>query len=143
MFVGYSRYKYTNAQQKIRQDNASRYVPKDDRLKTYGCHGNCFVTDTLPYTSFNDLFVLPTYHLLLHGVLRNFWDFALKASNGILSKKDRDAMSLRQPGVIGTSDFGRRYTDVVTTFGTWTMSDWLAFADVRYKFICKDIRFKA
>lgn len=31
------------------------------------------MTSTLPYVSYNNIFVVPTFHLLLHGVVKTFW----------------------------------------------------------------------
>jgi hypothetical protein len=51
----------------------------------YGLSGTCpFLA--LPYVSYNDLFALPTYHMLLYGVLKTFWKYALNADNKVLSR---------------------------------------------------------
>lgn len=46
----------------------------------YGSKGQDLVSSFLPYVSFNNVYVLPTYHMLLHGVLRKFWELACKKS---------------------------------------------------------------
>ena len=48
---------------------------------------------------------------------------------------------MRQPGVFTTSDFNGQYSDVVETCNTWTLYDWLAFSDVNFFFVCKDLQF--
>lgn len=50
---------------------------------------------------------------------------------------------MRQSGAVNTADFNRNYTDVCSTYGTWTLYDWLAFADVWFFLVCKDITFDA
>ena len=81
--------------------------------------------------------------MLLHGVLRGFWDHALQERHGIITRKQKQIIRGRQPGVVTTSDFNRRYSDIVLTYKTWTLYDWLTFADVWFYFICKDLKFTA
>ena len=50
----------------------------------------------LEYISYNDLFVLPTYHMLLYGVLRTFWKFALNADNKIVTRAHLRMMGARE-----------------------------------------------
>ena len=47
------------------------------------------VTSILQYTSYNNLFLVPTYHMLLYGVVKGFWGRALQPSNGVISYTDR------------------------------------------------------
>ena len=58
---------------------------KPEVLQKYGLHGKCAFL-RLPYVLFNNLFVLPTYHILLYGVLKTFWRYALNADNRMLSR---------------------------------------------------------
>lgn len=55
------------------------------RLKTWGVKGYDMFTQLLPYTCYNNLFLVPTYHMLLYGVVKGFWTRALQPSNAVIS----------------------------------------------------------
>lgn len=57
-------------------------------------------TQMLPYTSYNNLFLVPTYHMLLYGVVKGFWSRALQPANGVISYTDRGLMQKRAGGVV-------------------------------------------
>lgn len=50
-------------------------------------------------------------------------------------------MSARQPGIIQSQAYNGRYSDVVNTSQTWTLYDWLTFADAWFFFICMGLEF--
>lgn len=96
-------------------------------------------TELLPYVSYNNLFVLPTYHMLLHGVLKTFWLTALTPGSGVTTVQDRRVISLRGGGVIVTADFSNNYADIVRHAKTWKIHDWHSWVDCWSYFILKDI----
>ena len=49
-----------------------------NRLQSYGVKGICPIWEMLPYTSYNNLHTLPTFHMLLHGVMRKTWSLFLE-----------------------------------------------------------------
>ncbi len=102
--------------------------------RVYGVKGQCQLTKQLWYTSYNNLFTIPTYHLLLHGVLRSFWSHAL-SDRSVISGADRKIMESRSDGVITTSDFNSRYSDITKNHTNWKMYDWLTWADVWSNFV--------
>lgn len=52
------------------------------------------VTQYLPYTDFNNVYILPVFHMLLRGVLRDFWVEALgEVSLHLGSKELKDTIS--------------------------------------------------
>lgn len=81
-------------------------------LKTLGIKGQDMFTAMLPYTSYNNLYLVPTYHMLLYGVVKGFWSRALVPANGILSASDRALMQARAAGMVQTDDFNSRYSDI-------------------------------
>lgn len=56
----------------------------------------------LPYVSPNNLYVLPTYHLLLYGVVKKFWTLAVEGTK-ILHASAKNIMR-RRTGIIATDD---------------------------------------
>lgn len=89
------------------------------------------VTTRLTYASFNNIYVLPVFHLLLRGVLRDFWVDALRVGSnlGLLSKATKEELVRRGPGVVRTSEFSNKYKNIVKHYSDLKMADWLAFAD--------------
>ena len=102
--------------------------------RVYGVKGVCDLTERLWYASYNNLFTIPTYHLLLHGVLRSFWGHAL-SDRRVISSADKKIMEKRSDGVVTTSDFNSRYSDITSNYTNWKMYDWLTWADVWSNFV--------
>jgi hypothetical protein len=50
--------------------NAKECLPK------YGIKGTNIFNERLDYISFNNIWVVPTYHMLLFGVVKSFWTLA-------------------------------------------------------------------
>lgn len=92
-------------------------------------------TTNLPYVSYNNLFVVPTYHCLLYGVIKKFWTLAFQRGNNILKKQDEDLIRARAVGMIGTNDFNSRYSCIVEHKANWKLYDWHSWADVWSNFI--------
>lgn len=95
-------------------------------------------TSRLPYVSFNNLFVLPTYHMLLYGVLKKFWETACKGTR-IMSTRSKALIRDRAGGMVSTNDFNSRYSCIIENHKNWKISEWLAWADVWSTFVLMDI----
>lgn len=108
---------------------ASGIPVREDRLKTYGTKGHDIVTAHLPYVSFNNIYTLPTYHMLLYGVLKRFWVGAVKRTV-VLSSAQKNLIAGRQGGLVSTNDFNSRYSNIFDNVNNWKISEWLAWADV-------------
>lgn len=52
-------------------------LDESKRLRLYGIKGWDIFTKNLVYVCYTNLFVLPTYHMLLYGVVKGFWNKAL------------------------------------------------------------------
>ena len=57
----------------------------------------------LPYVSPSNLYVVPTYHALLYGVVHKFWSMAFKGSK-ILTGAQKKTIKERKGVVIATDD---------------------------------------
>lgn len=108
-------------------------------LKRWGIKGYDMFTRMLPYTSYNNLYLVPTYHMLLYGVVKGFWCRALQPSNGVISHADRGLMKRRASGVVQTDDFNSRYSDIIDNMLNWKIYDWLTWVDVWAGFILRGI----
>lgn len=108
-------------------------------LRSYGVHGWPAIMAFLPYVSYNNLMTVPTYHMLLHGVLKALWSIMLVTSNKVLTARDKAAMTRRAAGLVLTNDFDNSYSDIVGNWKTWKIYDWMTWADVWYAFIMDGI----
>lgn len=100
----------------------------EEKLQHFGIKGYDVFTRHLVYTNFNNLYVLPTYHLMLHGVVRGYWKRALEARYGVLSADDRYVMTERGGGFVPTDDHSK-YADVCRHNKTFKLSEWLSWTD--------------
>ncbi|KXZ41201.1 hypothetical protein GPECTOR_657g779 [Gonium pectorale] len=73
------------------------------------------------YLNVQDLLVVPTAHALLFGVVQNFLDVIFRdlpvppdQQPFVISKPDRRTVELRAQHISVTSDFGRKYRDIMT-----------------------------
>ena len=113
--------------------------PPSERLKHFGIKGHDIFTNMLPYVLYNNLFVVPTYHCLLYGVMKRFWTMALKRQHHVVDKKSEDIMKARASGMVGTDDFNARYSCIVQHKANWKLYDWHSWADVWANFILHGI----
>ena len=111
-----------------------------DVLQMYGIRGRSDFL-RLGYISYNDLFVLPPYHMLLYGVLRTFWRYALNADNRVISRGDLELMAKREQGLITVSDIPERYDGIKRGMGRWQLKHWMYWADIWFVFICMGVEF--
>lgn len=75
--AGDDRIKLSDEQQIDRMTKADASKRNESyNLPHFGVKGTNVFTDKLPYTSFNNLWVVPTYHMLLYGVVKGFWTTA-------------------------------------------------------------------
>ena len=96
-------------------------VSTKDRLPWYGIKGRDIFSMNLPYVSYNNLYLVPTHHLLLYGIVKSFWDTALNSD--MLDSKDKKIMKARAFGIKNTDDFNARYSDIVDNYKNWKMYD--------------------
>ncbi len=123
---------------------AAAYEPSSDRLKCFGVKDICPIWSMLPYTSFNNLHTLPTFHMLLHGVLRKTWSMLLATTTyKVLTGRQVSKMRQREPGIILTDDFNNQYSDITKQWSSWKLYDWLTWADVWSVCILDGIEFNA
>jgi hypothetical protein len=54
-------------------------VSESDKLPMFGIKGTNVFSEKLEYISFNNLWVVPTYHMLLYGVVKTFWTLAFNS----------------------------------------------------------------
>ena len=85
-------------------------------------------TKHLVYTRFKNLYVLPTYHLMLHGVVQGYWKKALESKFGILTTDDKLKMTERGGGYVPTDDTVK-YADICKHSKTYHLSEWLEWTD--------------
>ena len=57
----------------------------------------------------------------------------------VLTQDVRCIITNRARGVILTDDFNNQYQDILKTWKTWKMYDWLTWADVWAGFLLKDL----
>ena len=75
-------------------------------------------TKRLPYVSFNDLFVLPSYHELLYGVMRKIWELACDGAV-VMKKPEKDLIKARAWGMVPTNDFNSVYSCIFDNRKNW------------------------
>lgn len=98
-----------------------------------GCSGTSPFAKHLDY---NNLFVVPIAHAGLCGAVKDFWQLVLgTATQGqptpwyLLSSWAKNVIKQREAECVATLDFGRRYSDIITKKGNWTMEDWLHWTE--------------
>lgn len=86
---------------------------------------------------YNNIYVIPTFHLLLHGVVKTFWKRVLtpakcKTLSGIevLNADDKSLMKKRGKGFSLTDDQGGRYACILKHVLAYHISDWITWTDV-------------
>eukprot|EP00775_Hariotina_reticulata_P001216 gene1216-1554_t len=94
----------------------------------------------LDYFDYTCMFPLPTFHMLLYGLCRDFWGYTLRIaargrsaaaadSVGVVSNEQRRLIIAALLMLVVTSDFGRPPKDVCKHFGLMQLEDWLHFAE--------------
>lgn len=73
-----------------------------------GCHGECVLHKELPYLHPQLFFLVPTWHCLLHGVVKAFLLYVLKTP-GVLHPSGIAHVKQSAKVVSTTSEAGRRY----------------------------------
>lgn len=136
MLVGDSRLALTHQQHMQR----GRDVQRGEAVaKTAGCTGLSGFAE-LDYFDYNSMFPLPTFHMLLYGLCRDFWGYTLRiatrgrpaaaeGSVGVVSNEQRRLIIAALMMIMVTSDFGRPPKDVCKHFGLMQLEDWLHFAE--------------
>lgn len=101
-----------------------------------GCSGTSAFAAHLDYVDYNNLFVVPIAHAGLCGVVKDFWKLVLSTSARgqptpwyQLSTWAKDVIKQREGECVATLDFGRRYSDIISKKGNWTMEDWLHWTE--------------
>ncbi len=103
-----------------------------------GARGQCIITAMLPYTSFNNLFVVPVAHALLYGVVKSFICFIFQKVDDlkkvvdpqlIVKSRERQLIRSRSPFMGVTTDFGRKYKCVLKYHNSYRMEDFLHFVE--------------
>jgi hypothetical protein len=101
------------------------------KARDVGSNGISPFVAALPYVDYNNLFLVPIAHAGLCGVVKDFWYHVLSSpSRGearqwfMLSNSAKHMIASREHHMIATCDFGRKYTDIISKKGNWTMEDW-------------------
>ena len=99
-----------------------------------GSNGLSPVVAALQYVDYNNIFLVPIAHAGLCGV--DFWYHVLATpSRGqarewyMLSNSAKNLIASRQQHMIATCDFGRKYSDIISKKGNWTMEDWFHWTE--------------
>lgn len=109
------------------------------RLPKYGIKGYCPIL-SLPYVSYNNIMVVPTYHMLLYGILNKFWNTVLSTqAPRVLSRESLKIMDGRVAGLVRTNDFKNPYNNIVHRGSKWKLYDWTAWAEVWFYFVMQGL----
>lgn len=138
--AGDRRIKLSDKEQLWRQKKCvQREANVDKRLPRFGVKGVCLATELLRYTSYNNLFVVPSYHMLTHGVLKRCWLEFLAGSNSMITSTEKRTMHSRAPGIKITNDQTKTYSCITKNMANWKIHEWISWADVYSVFILHDI----
>lgn len=103
--------------EKSRRDPNKSKKAKDIADQKAGCHGVPCLHKILPYLDYHDAFLVPVWHCLLYGVVKNFVTYLLNLDPKLPpSHLSPDAIlhAKRAVSIINcTSDGGRNYECVV------------------------------
>lgn len=165
MLVGDSRLQLTDEQQAQRALRVynQRGAAKKAAASQEGCNGISVLPQLLPYVSYNNLWVAPVIHMLLYGVVSDFWRHSLQVkgsksqvaiqraeltgdtaglaatSVGVLSAEQKRLISSRAAHIQLTTDFGRAYRDVVEHFNSYKMEELLHFVECIAPIVLRDV----
>ncbi|KXZ42338.1 hypothetical protein GPECTOR_160g121 [Gonium pectorale] len=126
-----------------RVDGATGLLPIVDLVRRPSADGSAM----LGYIDVPNLYVVPAAHALLNGVLDNFLDVILvrelpvppEQTPFVVDAAGRKVIQKRAKDIFVSSDFGRRYRDIMTYRGSWTMEDKLHFVETIAPYIFKDV----
>lgn len=148
MKVGDDRLRMTNADfvnraKKVQSElsAAATDAEKDEIIRLSGRHGVSPFTEYLPYIDINSFFTVPVMHALLFGVVPAFVKYILRKSDQsgphVLANEVKAMIRDRAGDIVVTSDFGRRYKDVIKYVGSYTMEEWTHFTITLSHYILK------
>jgi hypothetical protein len=116
-------------------ERAAAGVDKDLN-KRVGSHGVSPIIKALDYVDYNNVFLVPIAHAGLCGAVKDFWYHVLSTPPRgqqrqwyQLLPEARKIMQQRASHLVPTCDFGRKYTDIISRKGNWTMEDWLHWTE--------------
>lgn len=132
----------TRLQAKARAGKVTKTKLQEARKST-GSKGLSIIPFILPYVDYNNLFVVPVAHVLLYGLVASFINYILRDGNQgpdfpVLNSATRKTIQQRGSGIGVTSEFGRRYKDVIKYKGSYRMEDWLHFTTTFSNFLFFD-----
>lgn len=87
----------------------------------------------LPYIDYANLFVLPLWHAMLYGLVKNFFETILEGSGVnaewyIVTKEARDRMKAKEGLVQAVSEYTNTFESILGTKRSYfTMDQWLHF----------------
>lgn len=116
-------------------------LPVKKLLSAYGVKGFDVFSRYLPYVSPTNLYVLPTYHLLLYGVIRKFWSLAVDGTK-ILAASHKKTIKERAGGIVATDDHQSLYSCIFSNYKNWKIYEWLAWVDFWANYVLKDIELR-
>lgn len=119
-----------------------------DRTKL-GVHGLSLLVAALPYVDYNNLWLVPTGHSLLYGVVKSFVNHIFRQHEkfkadhqyppDVIPHKGRSTIRKRANDIHVPSEFGRQYRCVETYRGSYKMEEWLHFVDTFSPYIFQDV----
>jgi hypothetical protein len=114
--------------------------------KALGVKGMSVLLTTLPYLSFNNMWLVPVAHAFYYGVVKGFVAFLLRpmsevhdGDENVIGQADRSTISGRARHVLLTSEFGRKYKDVVKYHKSYRMEDWQHFVETYSLYVFMDV----
>jgi hypothetical protein len=135
----------TAAQQMERAEAAFARIGQKDVGRMFGCIQPCLVMKILPYTDYNNFFLLPLGHSLFLGVVKDFVKLVTgELGDGdlekpfLISKDGLKAIAQAEKHLILTSDFGRPYISIINKQGRYVMEDWARFLEVFSVYLFSD-----
>jgi hypothetical protein len=102
----------------------------------FGVNGQSPVVEHLGhYVHYNNTFLVPIAHASLYGILKTVLKFVLSDLKGmtncqrqyVMTAEARKFVSERSAHITLTSEFGRPYRDVVKSWKSWVMEEYLHF----------------
>lgn len=101
--------------------------------KYIGCHGFSIFRRRLPYVDYPNFFVLPLWHAILYGLVKNVFETILEGSGNnapwyVVTKAGRDKMKEKEGLVMAVSEYTNSFESILGTKRSYfTMDQWLHF----------------
>jgi hypothetical protein len=121
------------ARASVAEVNKARHKSDQVLPRFIGCHGYSIFRSMLPYIDYANLFVLPLWHAMLYGLVKNFFETILEGSGVnaewyVVTKEARDRMKAKEGLVRAVSEYTNTFESILGTKRSYfTMDQWLHF----------------